>query len=65
MYRKDKKSFLEDLPKVLALIAQGKIEPVVAAVFPLRDAGQALELLATGTVEGKIVLTCDQGASFV
>ncbi len=36
-----------------------KIEPVISAVFPLRDARKALELLATGTVEGKIVLTCD------
>lgn len=59
LYRKDKKPFLEDLPKILALVAQRKIEPVISAVFPLRDARKALELLATGTVEGKIVLTCD------
>ena len=59
LYRKDNKPFLEDLPKILALIAQRKIEPVISAVFPLRDASKALELLATGTVKGKIVLTCD------
>jgi NADPH:quinone reductase-like Zn-dependent oxidoreductase len=59
LYRKDNKPFLEDLPKILALVAQRKIEPVVSAVFPLREASKALELLATGTVEGKIVLTCD------
>ena len=58
LYRKDKKPFLEDLPKILALVAQRKIEPVISAVFPLHDARKALELLATGTVEGKIVLTC-------
>jgi NADPH:quinone reductase-like Zn-dependent oxidoreductase len=59
LYRKDKKPFLEDLPKVLAQVARRSIEPVISAVFPLRDARKALELLATGTVEGKIVLSCD------
>lgn len=58
-YRKDRKPFLEDLPKIFALVARGNIAPVIAAVFPLAEARQALELLATGTVEGKIVLTCD------
>jgi NADPH:quinone reductase-like Zn-dependent oxidoreductase len=59
LYRKDNKPFLEDLPKILTLVAQRKIEPIISAAFPLREAGKALELLATGTVEGKIVLTCD------
>lgn len=59
LYRKDKKPFLEDLPKVLALVARREIEPVISAVFPLREAGKALELLASGTVAGKIVLSCD------
>jgi NADPH2:quinone reductase len=58
-YRKDKKPFLEDLPKVFALVARRKIEPVIAATFPLCEARKALELLSTGTVEGKIVLTCE------
>ncbi|MGO8912936.1 MAG: quinone oxidoreductase family protein [Bradyrhizobium sp.] len=58
-YRRDNKPFLEDLPKILALVAQRKIEPVISAVFPLREARKALERLATGTVEGKIVLTCE------
>jgi len=59
LYRKDKKPFLEDLPKILALVARGNVEPVISAVYPLAEAAKALELLATGTVEGKIVLTCD------
>jgi NADPH:quinone reductase len=58
-YRRDKRPFLEDLPKIFALVAQRKIEPVIAATFPMDHARTALELLATGTVEGKIVLTCD------
>ena len=58
-YRKDAKPFHEDLPKILALVARKKISPVIAATFPLEEARRAIELLATGTVEGKIVLTCD------
>jgi NADPH2:quinone reductase len=57
-YRKDKQPFLEDLPKIFTLVARRQIEPVIAATFPLAEAKQALELLGTGTVEGKIVLTC-------
>jgi NADPH:quinone reductase len=59
LYRKNKKPFLEDLPKILALVTSRQIEPVIAATFSLADARKALELLATGTVQGKIVLTCD------
>jgi NADPH2:quinone reductase len=56
LYRKDPSAFREDLPKVFSLLAEGKIAPMVATTFPLLDARKALELLATGTVEGKIVL---------
>ena len=59
LYRKDARPFHEDLPKILALVARKKISPIVARIFPLLEAKKALELLATGTVEGKIVLTCD------
>jgi NADPH:quinone reductase len=59
LYRKNKKPFHEDLPKILALVASGHIEPILAATFSLPEARKALELLATGTVEGKIVLTCN------
>ena len=48
-----------DLPKIFALLAERKIAPVIAEVFPLERARQALERLATGTVAGKIVLRCD------
>jgi NADPH2:quinone reductase len=58
-YRKNPKPFHEDLPKIFALLAQRKIAPVISATLPLADARKALELLATGTVEGKIVLTCE------
>ncbi len=56
LYRKNPRLLHEDLPKIFALLADGKIDPFIAATFPLLAARQALELLATGSVEGKIVL---------
>ncbi len=58
-YRRDATPFHEDLPKILAMVARKQVRPVIAATFPLKDARRAIALLATGTVEGKIVLTCD------
>jgi NADPH:quinone reductase len=58
LYRKDAKPFQEDLQKILALVARKQVIPVIAATFPLLEARRAIELLATGSVEGKIVLTC-------
>jgi NADPH2:quinone reductase len=58
LYRKDPRPFLEDLPKIFALLTERRIAPVIAEVFPLERARQALELLATGTKAGKIVLNC-------
>jgi NADPH:quinone reductase len=57
LYRKDPKPLHEDLPKIFALLANKKIDPLVHATFPLLAARHALELLATGSVEGKLVLT--------
>ncbi len=57
LYRKDPKPLREDLPKIFALLAEKKIDPLVTRTFPLLEARQALELLAAGSVEGKIVLT--------
>jgi NADPH:quinone reductase-like Zn-dependent oxidoreductase len=56
LYRKDPKPLREDLPKIFALLAEKKIDPLVTHTFPLLEARQAIELLATGSVEGKIVL---------
>lgn len=57
LYRKDPQPLREDLPKIFALIAEKKIDPMIARTFPLLNAPQALELLATATLPGKIVLT--------
>jgi len=56
LYRKNPQPLREDLPKIFALLADKKIEPLVSRTFPLLEARQALELLASGKVEGKIVL---------
>jgi NADPH:quinone reductase-like Zn-dependent oxidoreductase len=56
LYRKDPKPLREDLPKIFALLAEKKIDPLVTRTFGLLEARPAIELPATGTVEGKIVL---------
>ncbi|HZD36071.1 MAG TPA: zinc-binding dehydrogenase [Nitrososphaeraceae archaeon] len=48
--------FHEDLILLLNLLKQGKIKPIIAARMPLNQATEAHELLAGGSVEGKIVL---------
>jgi NADPH:quinone reductase-like Zn-dependent oxidoreductase len=57
LYRKDPKPLREDLPKIFALIAEKKLDPLVSVTLPLLDARKAIELLVAGAVEGKIVLT--------
>ena len=57
LYRKDPKPLREDLTKIFGLVAEKKIDPLVMQTFPLLDARRAIELLATGSVAGKIVLT--------
>jgi NADPH2:quinone reductase len=51
--------FHEDLILLLNLLKQGKIKPIVGARMPLNQAAQAHELLAGGSVKGKIVLICN------
>lgn len=56
LYRKDPKPFHEDLPKVLELLRQKRIEPRIARRLPLLDGREAQALLEAGGVAGKIVL---------
>jgi NADPH2:quinone reductase len=51
--------FHEDLILLLNLLKEGKIKPIIAARIPLNEAAQAHELLASGSVNGKIVLSCN------
>ena len=56
LYRKDREPFREDVAKVFSLLAEKKIDPMVTKTFPLLEVRKALELLASGTVEGKIAI---------
>jgi len=57
LYKKNPKPLREDLPKIFALLAEKKIDPLISHTLPLLEARQAIELLAAGSVQGKIVLT--------
>ncbi|MER7753949.1 NADP-dependent oxidoreductase [Kitasatospora sp. NPDC097643] len=45
------------LEEIAALVDEGRIRPHVARTFPLAEAGPAHELVGSGTVQGKVVLT--------
>ena len=57
------KLFREDLSRVLALLAEGKIEARVESRLPLEGAAEALGLLASGKASGKVVLVPGLGSS--
>lgn len=48
--------FREDLTKLFAMLAEGRIDPVVADVLPLADVRRAHERVEAGGVAGKLVL---------
>ena len=60
LYRRNPLPFREDLPKIFALLAEKRIDPLITRRFSLLEARAAIELLATGTVEGKLVLEADR-----
>ncbi|MFI8461717.1 NADP-dependent oxidoreductase [Kitasatospora sp. NPDC085464] len=47
------------LEAIAALVDEGRIRPHVAQAFPLAEAGRAHELVGSGSVQGKVVLTVD------
>jgi NADPH2:quinone reductase len=55
-YRKDKRPFHEDLPKLFELLAARRIQPKIAAKLPLFAGREAQRMLEEGGVAGKIVL---------
>ncbi len=57
LYRRDRQPFHEDLPKIFALLVGKKIDPLVTHTFPLLEARQAIELLATISVRVSNCLT--------
>ena len=63
IYRKNPRPFLEDLPKLFDLLAQKRVSPRIAEVFPLMDARKANERLEAGGIEGKLVLVASEDNS--
>jgi NADPH2:quinone reductase len=55
LYRKDPGPLREDLTRLFALLAAGRIDPPIAAKLPLLAAREANEMLERGGMEGKIV----------
>lgn len=49
-------AYRQDLEKVLGLIGQGAIQPTIAKVLPLSQAGEAQALLQSAKLAGKVVL---------
>jgi NADPH:quinone reductase-like Zn-dependent oxidoreductase len=52
--------FREDLERLLGMLREKSIRPVVAERLPLSGAGRAHELLERASVSGKIVLMCQE-----
>ncbi len=48
---------LAALDNVWPMIADGRVRPIIGAELPIQEAQRAHELLASGEVSGKIVLT--------
>ena len=55
LYRKDPAPFREDLAKLFALTAAGRLKPLIAARLPLLAAREAAVMLERGGSQGKIV----------
>jgi NADPH:quinone reductase-like Zn-dependent oxidoreductase len=56
LYRKDKRPFNDDLPKLFALLSTRQVQPRIAARLPLLAGREAERRLEAGGVAGKIVL---------
>jgi NADPH:quinone reductase-like Zn-dependent oxidoreductase len=56
LYKRDKRPFMEDLPKLFKILEEGRIKPSVTEKFALLEARKANELLESGKVTGNIVL---------
>lgn len=56
----DRRPYEEDWRTLFGLLAEGKIQPVIAARFPLLEAAAAHALLESGSVVGNVVLLAPQ-----
>jgi NADPH:quinone reductase-like Zn-dependent oxidoreductase len=58
--KKHPERFREDLSRLLAMLKEKSIKPIVSERLPLRDAARAHEMLEHAAVSGKIVLLCQE-----
>ena len=58
--RLNRKPFLDDWAILFKLLAEGRINPIIAATFPIIKAAEANRLLENGTVSGNIVLAAEE-----
>jgi NADPH2:quinone reductase len=58
LYKRDKRPFMEDLPKLFKLLEEGRIKPIVTEKFALLEARKANELLESGKVME--ILSCSR-----
>ncbi len=58
--RLNRRPFLEDWATLFKLLEEGKIDPIIAARFPILEAAKANALLESGQVIGNIVLLASE-----
>lgn len=56
LYRQDPRLFHEDMARLLEMLRQRQIRPVIGKVLPLAEASQAQALLEQASINGKILL---------
>jgi NADPH:quinone reductase-like Zn-dependent oxidoreductase len=64
-HRVDQHLRAEDWSALFKLLAEGKIQPIIAARFPILEAAQANDLLESGQVIGNVVLLAPELLSSV
>lgn len=60
IYKKDNSSILYDLQKLLTLLSEKKINPIISKRMPILEASEANKLLESGSVSGNIVLLASE-----
>ncbi len=59
-YKKDKSTILYDLEKLLSLLKEKKIKPIISTRMPILKASEANKLLESGSVSGNLVLLASE-----
>ncbi len=60
IYKKDKSTILHDLEKLLLLLKDKKIKPIISNRMSILEASEANQILENGSVSGNIVLSASE-----